>query len=237
MVWEEMPGWHYFGDDAWRAAAYRDLQAMIIRDRNHPSVIIWGSMPNESGEHFAEFTLYNDLAHRLDPSRPTGGDDFNPTDGQYVFDVFSRHDYGTVRNWATRGRKPSLAPPEDARGRPYLVCEAIGALSGPAKYYRRYDTQAIQQGQAWAHAIVQNISYSKDAYCGLLAWSGFDYPSGKGRQYQGVKYTGVVDLFRVPKPGAAIYQAQVHPSVEKVIAPAFYWDFGRPHRSRACPRR
>jgi beta-galactosidase len=226
MVWEEMPGWHYFGDDAWRAAAHRDLQAMIIRDRNHPSVIIWGSMPNESGEHFPEYTLYNDLAHRLDPSRQTGGDDFSLTHGQYVFDVFSRHDYSTVENWAAGGREPSLAPPEDAWGKPYLVCEAIGALSGPAKYYRRYDTQAVQQGQAWAHAIVQNISYSNDAYCGLLAWSGFDYPSGKGRQYQGVKYTGVVDLFRVPKPGAAIYQAQVHPSVEKVIAPAFYWDFG-----------
>jgi beta-galactosidase len=30
----------------------------------------------------------------------------------------------------------------------------------------------------------------------------------------------------VPKPGAAIYQAQVDPAVAPVIAPAFYWDFG-----------
>ena len=44
--------------------------------------------------------------------------------------------------------------------------------------------------------------------------------------YRGVKYTGVVDLFRVAKPGAAIYQAQVDPRVRPVIAPAFYWDFG-----------
>ena len=73
---------------------------------------------------------------------------------------------------------------------------------------------------------MHNVSYSDDAYCGVLAWSAFDYPSGKGHDYQGVKYTGVVDLFRVPKPGAAIYQAQVHPTVKKVIAPAFYWDFG-----------
>ena len=41
-----------------------------------------------------------------------------------------------------------------------------------------------------------------------------------------MKYTGVVDLFRVAKPGAAIYQAQVDPRVKPVIAPAFYWDFG-----------
>jgi beta-galactosidase len=36
----------------------------------------------------------------------------------------------------------------------------------------------------------------------------------------------VVDLFRVAKPGAAIYLAQVDPQVKPVIAPAFYWDFG-----------
>jgi beta-galactosidase len=220
-----MPGWHWFGDDAWQAAAYQNLRSMIIRDRNHPSVIIWGSMPNESGQHFAEFTRYNALAHRLDPSRQTGGDDFSLHHGQYVFDVFSRHDYTRVQNSAGV-REPSLAPPGDGWGKPYLVCEAIGTLSGPSEHYRRFDTQAVQQGEAWAHAIVHNISFSDDAYCGLLAWSGFDYPSGKGHQYQGVKYTGVVDLFRVPKPGAAIYQAQVDPKVKKVIAPAFYWDFG-----------
>jgi beta-galactosidase len=36
----------------------------------------------------------------------------------------------------------------------------------------------------------------------------------------------VVDLFRIPKPGAAIYQAQADPRLTPVIAPAFYWDFG-----------
>ena len=41
-----------------------------------------------------------------------------------------------------------------------------------------------------------------------------------------MKYTGVVDLFRIPKPGAAIYQAQADPRRTPVIAPAFYWDFG-----------
>jgi hypothetical protein len=107
-----------------------------------------------------------------------------------------------------------------------MVSEAVGTLSGPAIYYRRIDPQAVQQGQATAHARVHSIAASDDRYCGLLAWSGFDYPSGSGNQYQGVKYTGVVDLFRIPKPGAAIYQAQADPNRTPVIAPAFYWDFG-----------
>jgi beta-galactosidase len=113
-----------------------------------------------------------------------------------------------------------------AAGRPYLVSEAVGTLSGPAIYYRRTDPQAVQQGQATAHARVHDLAASDDRYCGLLAWTGIDYPSGSGNQYRGVKYTGVVDEFRIPKPGAAIYQAQADPRITPVIAPAFYWDFG-----------
>jgi beta-galactosidase len=38
MVWEEIPGWGYFGDAAWQEAAHDDLRQMIVRDRNHPSI-------------------------------------------------------------------------------------------------------------------------------------------------------------------------------------------------------
>jgi beta-galactosidase len=225
LVWEEIPGWGYFGDAAWQQAAYQDVHDMIVRDRNRPSVIVWGAMPNEAGEYVAEYTLYNDLAHALDDSRPTGGDDGSRTDASFVFDVFSYHDYSSVTG-SDGVREPTLAAPVDAAGRPYLVCEAVGTLSGPALYYRRTDTQDVQQGEATAHAIVHNIAASDDRYCGVVAWACFDYPSGNGNEFQGTKYVGVHDLFRIPKPGAAIYQAQVDPKTRPVIAPAFYWDFG-----------
>ena len=224
MVWEEIPGWGYFGDARWRAAAHRDVGDMIIRDRNHPSIIVWGVMPNEAGEHVREYTDYHELARSLDDSRPTGGDG-SRTDASYVFDVYSIHDY---RHRIGPGglRQPELWPATDAAGRPYLVCEAVGTLSGPARHYRRTDSQNIQQGQAAAHARVHDIAASDDRYCGLLAWSGYDYNSGHGSQLGGIKYTGVLDVFRIPKPGAAIYQSQLDPKIRPVIQPAFYWDFG-----------
>jgi beta-galactosidase len=224
LVWEEIPGWGYFGDAAWRQAAHASVHDMIVRDRNHPSVVIWGAMPNEAGEHVAEYTRYNDLAHSLDPSRQTGGDG-SRTDASFVFDVFSDHDYSSVTD-SGGVRWPTLSPPADAAGKPYMVCEAVGTLSGPAIYFRRTDTQFVQQGEAIAHARVHNISYGDDAYNGVIAWAAFDYPSGNGNEYQGVKYVGVADLFRILKPGAAIYQSQIDPAERKVIAPAFYWDFG-----------
>jgi beta-galactosidase len=225
MVWEEIPGWGYFGDAAWQQAGYQDVRDMIIRDRNHPCVIVWGAMPNEAGQHAAEYTLYNELAHSLDDSRPTGGDSY-PTDASFVFDVFSNHDYGSVTGQDGL-RSPALVPPVDAAAKPYLICEAIGALSGPALAYRRTDSQQLQQGLATAHATVHNISFSDDRYCGVIAWAGFDYLSdATGNCFGGVKYVGVVDLFRILKPGAAIYRSQVKPSVRPVIEPAFYWEFG-----------
>jgi len=200
---------------------------MIVRDRNHPSIVIWGARLNETPNNVPFYASTNQLAHALDDSRPTAGAMAGmrlTTD--YEQDVFAENDYSSVRD-AAGDKQPSLAPPVDGVGRPYLVTEAVGTLSGPARFYRRTDPQAVQQGQATAHARVHDIAASDDRYCGLLAWSGFDYPSGSGGNvYRGVKYTGVVDLFRVAKPGAAIYRAQVDPRVKPVIAPAFYWDFG-----------
>jgi beta-galactosidase len=40
LAWEEAPGWGYLGDDAWKTLAYRDIGEMIVRDRNHPSIIL-----------------------------------------------------------------------------------------------------------------------------------------------------------------------------------------------------
>jgi beta-galactosidase len=228
MVWEEAPGWGYIGDAAWRDLTYRDVRTMIVRDRNHPSVICWGVRLNETRDEPAFYEKTNEIAETLDRSRPTVGamNTRQLLNGNYQQDVYGFNDYSHVKRNGVR--VPTLQPPADGAGKPYIISETIGTLSGPGRFYRRTDDQAIQQGQAMAHAIVHDIAASDDRYCGLLAWSGFDYPSGSGHnQYKGVKYTGVVDLFRVLKPGAAIYQAQVSPTVAAVIAPAFYWDFGK----------
>ncbi|MFD1140760.1 glycoside hydrolase family 2 TIM barrel-domain containing protein [Larkinella insperata] len=62
--------YHRFFDEWWP----RDLEALIRRDRNHPSVIIW-SIGNEINERADPSGLeitkkLADEAHRLDPSRP-----------------------------------------------------------------------------------------------------------------------------------------------------------------------
>ena len=199
LAWEEAPGWGYLGDASWLALASRDIGQMIVRDRNHPSIAIWGARLNETPNNVPFYTSTNELAHTLDDSRPTAGAMAGMRlTTEYEQDVFAENDYSSVTG-AAGAKQPSLEPPVDGAGLPYLVTEAVGTLSGPARFYRRTDPQAVQQGQATAHARVHAIAAADDRYCGVLAWSGFDYPSGSGGNiYRGVKYTGVVDLFRWP---------------------------------------
>ena len=56
MVWEEIAGWQFVGDQAWQDLAVRDVEDMVRRDRNHPSVVIWGVRVNESANNPAFYT-------------------------------------------------------------------------------------------------------------------------------------------------------------------------------------
>jgi beta-galactosidase len=220
MVWEEAPGWDYLGDAEWLERSYDEIGSMILRDRNHPSIVLWGARLNETLNDASFYTRTQQLAASLDDSRQTTGamTDFLYTNADFQQDVFGYNDYTSSGGW------PALRPP--LPGKPYFVSECIGTLSGPFTHYRLVDPMWVQESQAIAHAMVLDQAFSDDRYCGSTTWSGFDYPSGNGNQIDGVKYTGVVDLFRNAKPGAAIYMAQVDPSVRPVVEPAFYWDFG-----------
>jgi beta-galactosidase len=74
------------------------------------------------------------------------------------------------------------------------------------------------------HGQAQSQARSNPGYAGLLAWAGFDYGSLLGPGPYDIKWAGVADGFRVPKPGAAIYQTQGDPAVRPVIVPVFFWE-------------
>ncbi len=85
--------------------------------------------------------------------------------------------------------------------------------------------------QAFAHALAHDLAQSDIRYAGVLAWAGFDYYSAtrNRKNWNTLRTPGVIDTFRVPKPGAAIYQSQADPATRAVIVPVFFWD------SRSAP--
>jgi beta-galactosidase len=219
MIWEEPPGWVYVGDAAWQDIVVANVSDMVIRDRSRPSVIVWATRLNETENYRALYAQTRQLAYQLDGSRQTTGAMTFYSTADWAEDVFAYDDYHAA------GGNATLEPP--LPGVPYLVSESVGALDGPPTY-RWIDSGAVLAKQALLHAQVHDIAQSQDRYAGLLGWAGIDYASlvGGNKIWDTLKTPGVLDTFRVPKPGAAFYQSQVDPRVRPVVLPVFFWDFG-----------
>lgn len=226
MVWEELPGWQYIGDESWQKLALRDVSAMIRRDRNRPSVIVWGVRINESRNDPSLYLRTKKLATSLDETRPTSGTMTSGSEKnwrqEWHQDVFAFDDYHSASPGVV-----GIAPP--LPGVPYLITEAVGQFNyntgrGFTNYYRRAGSAAVQQQQAIFHAQAHSKAANYQRGAGLIAWCAFEYASLLG-DYQAVKYPGVYDVFRIPKLGASFYQSQGDPATEAVILPSFYWDF------------
>lgn len=227
MVWEETPGWGYLGDDAWKELLVRDVGDMIVRDRNHPAIVIWGVRANESANDVALYRRTTALAKSLDDSRPDSG---SMTPGSrkdweenWHEDVFAFDDYHAEPDGSV-----GIADP--VPGVPYMLAEAVGqfdytAGKGFGIRYRRAGDVSLQQVQAVRHAQAHSRAGAKPRICGVIAWCAFEYAS-LVNSYNTVKTPGIADVFRIPKLGASFYQAQGDPNVHPVIQPSFYWDFG-----------
>jgi beta-galactosidase len=223
MVWEEIPGWQYVGaDKAFQNLVVQNVHDMVMRDRNRPSVIVWATRVNESdNKPKVLYQLTRQTAGQLDGSRQTSGAMRIYSKTAWAQDVFAYDDYSLH----AKPNGPPLQPP--LPGVPYFVSEAVGALDGKP-LYRWIDDNATLATQADLHARKHNAARSSPAYAGLLGWAGIDYASlqGGNRNWHNMKWAGVLDAFRVPKPGAAFYRSQCSPANNPVILPVFYWDFG-----------
>ncbi len=219
MVWEEAPGWaHVSPAIGWRDMVVQNVRDMVTRDRSRPSVIVWGTRLNETRGDPALWAATRQAARELDPSRPSSGAmDVHGLAG-WAEDVFGFDDYAV-----TGQGDAALHPP--LPGVPYLVTEAVGVKETRPHHVTWTDSPRALARQAALHAQAHSAAMGDTGYAGLLAWAGFDYQSLQGHP-DAVKWAGVADGFRVPKPGAAIYQAQVSPQVRPVIVPVFFWEPG-----------
>ncbi len=222
MVWEEPPGWQYIGDEKWQQLALGDVEAMVRRDRNHPSIVIWGVRINESPNNPALYTRTRALAKSLDDSRPTSGTMTMWSTKDWHQDVFAFDDYHSAPDG-------SVGINEPLPGLPYLIAEAVGQFNyggkGFGRTYRRAGDPALQAQQALCHAQAHSKGAANPECAGVIAWCAFDYGSPMN-SYEAVKCPGIADVFRIPKLGASFYLAQVDPAVRPVIEPNFFWDFG-----------
>ena len=200
-VFTEIPGWQHIGDDAWKEQALQNVREMILENRNHPSIVLWGVRINESVDCDELYRKTNALAHELDPSRQTSGVRYIQK-SSLLEDVYAYNDF-TPFDPEKPIQKKKDSSPDMTKG--YLISEHDGHMF-PTK---PYDPWEKRQSQALRHAHVLNAAMASGEHAGCFGWCMFDYAThkdfGSGDR---ICYHGVLDSFRNPKLAAATYASQ-----------------------------
>lgn len=201
LVFTEFPGWQHIGDDSWKAQAVANAEDMIRQYRNHPSIILWGIRINESPDDDAFYEKTNAVAHKLDPTRPTGGVRAMKK-SHLLEDVYTYNDF--LHDGEMPGCDPKKKVTSDME-KPYLISEYNGHMY-PTK---AFDNEERRSEHAIRHANVLDAVAGQPDIAGSFGWCMFDYNThkdfGSGDR---ICYHGVMDMFRNPKLAASIYACE-----------------------------
>ncbi|VGO20445.1 glycoside hydrolase family 2 protein [Pontiella sulfatireligans] len=216
-------GWQYYlDDDQFRNYCYRSATELIRRDRNRPSVLAWEVSLNET--KMPEFFMdeLNRIVHAEYPSPNV----YSAGWMDYGYDIFVQARQHRIMHGYHENLK-----------KPYFVSEY-----GDWEYYSnnaglnqdkldktlRYETSSRQRRaygekrllkQAYNLQESHNDNLDTSAY-GDAYWVMYDYNRG---YHDDIEFSGISDIFRIPKFSYSFYKSQKDPSEEVVVDIASYW--------------
>ena len=189
-----------------------DLESMILRDRNHPCIFIWG-MENEEplegtpmGARILDSLVK--AVHRLDPTRPaTAAQNHGHLEGGYSDKVDVKgfnygHNNDKDMDFHRRHpRKPVMATESNATTTTRGVYEDLPKRG----YANAYGTNVWKPPYTWntGFFIPWQDYLAHPCLSGVFVWSGFDY-RGEPSPYRWpavVTNYGQMDLCGFPKDG------------------------------------
>jgi beta-galactosidase len=232
--------------------AHRNIKNFVMRDRNHPSILIW-SVGNEM--HDVQMNTNNGLfklqtmvsyVRKYDPTRPVT----MACDAQNA--AATRHfDYYDVHSW-NYNRRYSLARQMEP-GKSVIVSESASTVSTRGFYElplpsKKSDfTNSLQvssydlNAPEWANLPDDDFMWQQDEeyIAGEFVWTGFDYlgePTPYGNRWtkdNGMtdneasrsSYFGIVDLCGIPKDRFYLYKSYWKSDENTVhILPHWNWE-------------
>ena len=218
--------------------AERQLRNLVMRDRNHPSVVIW-SIGNEIGTGREGVTperveFMSEVVRRYDPTRPVGmGCHIPRMVAQPNFDALDLTGWNYARRYANyREKYPD---------RPIVYSESASTLSTRGFYdfplpttKTDYAGKALQvcsydlNAAAWSDIPDAEFKLMEDDrfVAGEFVWTGFDYlgePTPFSQEARS-SYFGIVDLCGIPKDRFYLYRSYWRPDETTVhIVPHWNW--------------
>lgn len=216
LVIEPIPGWQFFNKaQGFIDHTYKDIRDLIRRDRNHPSIIMWETTLNESWPPKNWKDQAVQTAHEEFP-----GDQCYTSGDTYGYDGFDvcYNDWEEGYNRPNTTRKPGFI-------REYYDYEFGG----------HYSTTRVTRGDG-DHAMTQNAwnaQWSHNRYrayypwtIGGAVWSMYDYNRGC---CDNICYSGLADVFRLPKFGLLYFRTQVKKGSFTPAGPMAYEVFINSH--------
>lgn len=207
LVMNCLMGWQYFNPDPrFVEQKLREIRAMIRRDRNHPSVVLWEVSLNESEQPAWFIEQAQTVARQEYP-----GDQMYTAGWQPGFDVFLQarqhggckgvtnvpcviSEYGDWEYYA-----------QDAGLQQHLWLNLEPAERSSRQRRADGETRLLQQALNFQEAHNDNLQTS--AFADGL-WVMFDYNRGYAPD---IEASGCMDLFRLPKFGFWFYRSQRDP--------------------------
>ncbi|MCY4101120.1 MAG: glycoside hydrolase family 2 protein, partial [Rhodobacteraceae bacterium] len=228
LVFEEIPGWQYIGGTKWKQRTIENVENMIRRDWNHPSIILWGVRINESQDDHDFYVETNSLSRKLDSNRQTGGVRYI-TDSEFLEDVYTMNDFiqGMEELPGVNHPQIPLRKQQDVTGLnrsvPYLVTE----FNGHTFPTKRTDHEQRQAEHVTRYLNILDKAYGDDEISGCIGWCFADYNThkdfGAGDR---ICHHGVMDMYRNPKFASYVYSSQKSPLLQAVLKPVTHWARG-----------
>jgi beta-galactosidase len=232
----------------------RDLQDMVLRDRNHPSVFMW-SIGNEIREQFDStgITITKDLVNivkRLDPTRPvTSALTETMPEKNFITKANALDVLGFNYKYYDYAALPQRFPSQK-----FIATETASALATRGVYEFPSDSIRIWPPDYKAQDTFKgNKDFTASAYdntfaywggthektwlavkkyqhmAGIFVWSGFDFlgePVPYPKFPARSSYYGIVDLAGFPKDVYYMYQSEWTTKPVLHIFPHWNWNKG-----------
>jgi len=230
----------------------RDLEDQVLRDRNHPSVMIWsiGNEIPQQGDTSA-LRLAPELAgivHSLDKTRPITAANDNPGKGNKIiasgaldlvgynyheFDYATFHDRYPGKKFIATETTSGL----ETRGHYDMPSDSVRVWparwdkpfteGNPDNSVSAYDN--VRPAWGSTHEATWKVIKKYDFLSGLFIWTGFDY-LGEPTPYSWPSrssYFGIIDLAGFPKDIYYMYQSEWTDKTVLHIFPHWNWEPGK----------
>lgn len=223
VVIDAILGWQYYNpSEAFVNQQLKAANQLILRDRNHPSILAWEVSLNESRMPIDFMQKMHDIVHKQYPGDNVYSCGWKPE----VYDIY------------LEARQHRLKHKAHYPDKPYMVSEygdweyyAMNAGLNQHKFskLKRIETSSRQRRGFGEKRLLQQVDNIAEAHndnfntpaFGDGYWVMYDYNRG---YYDDHETSGLMDIFRIPKFSYYFFKSQQPQSKESVIKIASYWN-------------